>query len=380
MMGTSEGVDDDIVDYLKVKQQMLLSYCIHVTFFLYMKVQGQSVRSHPVMRQLLELRYVMEKMRSLDGKMKHQIDRLMKQNAGMPSSSLRPNPDALVPRDEDDDDDEDDDEDEDEADEGRRKGKSGLYKAPKMAAMPYRENEADSDRREERMRRQRKKLSNSEIMDTLREEFGTAPEAASSSGLSKVNAEQRRLQEEADERRGFEEDRFVRLVSTGRCRWRVSVLVWCGVLSCAVVCCRVLSCAVVCCRVLSCAVVCCRVLWCTVVYCHVLSCAGLSRSLLFERVCRSFLFSPLISLCSFFIIFSPPTLLPPHPPHYHITTPPHHHTTTLPHYHTTTLPHYHITTLPHYHFTLSDHVSQRKTIDQKAIRRGVAVGQFQRHG
>jgi hypothetical protein len=29
-----------------------------VVFYLYMKAQGQSVRSHPVMRQLLELRSV----------------------------------------------------------------------------------------------------------------------------------------------------------------------------------------------------------------------------------------------------------------------------------------------------------------------------------
>ena len=83
MVTASEEVDDDIVDYLKVKQQMLLSYCISLTFYLYMKVQGQSIRDHPVMRQLLELRYAMEKMRGLDGKLKHQIDRLMKQSAGI---------------------------------------------------------------------------------------------------------------------------------------------------------------------------------------------------------------------------------------------------------------------------------------------------------
>jgi U3 small nucleolar RNA-associated protein 3 len=49
-------VDDDIVDYLEVKQQLLLSYCLNAVFYLYMKAQGQSVRSHPVMKQLLELR------------------------------------------------------------------------------------------------------------------------------------------------------------------------------------------------------------------------------------------------------------------------------------------------------------------------------------
>ena len=35
---SSSEVDDDIVDYLEVKQQLLLSYCINVTFYLYMKV------------------------------------------------------------------------------------------------------------------------------------------------------------------------------------------------------------------------------------------------------------------------------------------------------------------------------------------------------
>ena len=54
---SSSEVDDDIVDYLEVKQQLLLSYCINVTFYLYMKAQGLSVRAHPVMRQLLELRW-----------------------------------------------------------------------------------------------------------------------------------------------------------------------------------------------------------------------------------------------------------------------------------------------------------------------------------
>jgi len=254
---------DDVVAYLKVKQQMLLAYCASLTLYLYMKVrtaqhtsphlrcarnkpslvparlrrqvQGESVRDHPVMRRLLELRYAMEKMRAMDGKMKHQIDRLMKQSAGAPTA-LRPNLANLVPRDGDDDDDdgngdEEEDEEEDEDDEdgngGGRRGRggkgtaTGLYKAPKMAAVPYRENEAHADREAQRMQRRKKKLSNSEIMETLREEFGTAPEAASSSGLSKVSVDQRRLQEEADERRNFEEERFVRLV---RCPCQLAIL------------------------------------------------------------------------------------------------------------------------------------------------------------
>jgi Sas10/Utp3/C1D family len=37
---SSSEVNDEIVDYLEVKQQLLLSYCINVTFYLYMKVRG----------------------------------------------------------------------------------------------------------------------------------------------------------------------------------------------------------------------------------------------------------------------------------------------------------------------------------------------------
>ena len=122
----------------------------------------------------------------------------------------------MVPRDDSDDDDNDDSEVDDEDDtpeDGRHRSnhtrnhqgggtkKSAVYKAPKMAAMPYHENEKEADKRLERMQRQRKKLNNSEIMETLREEFGSAPETTSSSGMSKINLQQRQLVEEADERR-----------------------------------------------------------------------------------------------------------------------------------------------------------------------------------
>ena len=39
---SSSEVNDEIVDYLEVKQQLLLSYCINVTFYLYMKVRTTS--------------------------------------------------------------------------------------------------------------------------------------------------------------------------------------------------------------------------------------------------------------------------------------------------------------------------------------------------
>ena len=174
----------------------------------------------------------MEKMRPLDGKLKHQVDRLIKLATTNPNdqealtAALRPNPLALVARegtskkskskmDDDDEDDEEEEDSEGEGDEGSGDDNkdAGIYKAPKIAAAPYQENEKEADKREAQLLRKKKKLSNSEIMETLLEEFGSAPEASSSSGISKMNPEQRRLQEEADERREFEEERFTRLVS-----------------------------------------------------------------------------------------------------------------------------------------------------------------------
>ena len=85
----------------------------------------------------------MEKMRSLDGKLKHQIDRLMKlslqPSSETGSSSLRPNPMALMSK--------GGGEEEESDEEERSSGSVGklsktteggeFYRAPKMAAAPY---------------------------------------------------------------------------------------------------------------------------------------------------------------------------------------------------------------------------------------------------
>ena len=41
------------VDYLEVKHQLLLNYCINLTFYLYLRARGQSVSNHPVIKQLV---------------------------------------------------------------------------------------------------------------------------------------------------------------------------------------------------------------------------------------------------------------------------------------------------------------------------------------
>jgi U3 small nucleolar RNA-associated protein 3 len=148
-------VDDDLVDYLDVKQQLLLAYCTNVVFYLYMKSLGKSVRTHPVMRQLLRLRYCIEKLQGLDAKLKHQIDRLVKLSEAksdeIKAGLLRPNLTAFL----------NDDEEEDGEEVGDRKGQKAVSQTKSKTSK--KKNVADSEdeevsQEEEDEDRQQKKI------------------------------------------------------------------------------------------------------------------------------------------------------------------------------------------------------------------------------
>lgn len=202
-------VDDDLVDYLEMKAELLLAYCLNVTFYLYMKALGKPVRSHPVMRQLLRCRYAMEKVYALDAKLKAQVDRLAKlatDSESLASSMLKPNLAALL---------DDDDEQAVSDEEEEAVAAKGLYRAPRLTSTPYPEDGAkESAKDPARAARQRKKLQTSELFETLQEEFGSAPEEVASGGIANVSADLKRLEQEEAERRAFEEDRFIRMTLT----------------------------------------------------------------------------------------------------------------------------------------------------------------------
>jgi len=211
-----QQVDDELCLYLQAKQQLLASYCVNILFYLMLKADGVSVQAHPVMKQLLKLRYLMEKMRQLDSKMKHQIDRLLSssniESTNEKLSSSRPNISSLlevVNEDNDNDTDESNDSDDNDNDK-RNKSSKGVYRPPKLNAVPYKDDK-DITQLEEKIQRKKKKIKNSEILEALREEFGHAPEQSSSSGLGNLTKEQHDIDKEMEERRKFEEERFVRL-------------------------------------------------------------------------------------------------------------------------------------------------------------------------
>lgn len=162
----------------------------------YTQAEGKSVRGHPVIDQLLELRAVLEKLRPLDAKLKHQIDRLLNfaeqasagGNRGTEEDPLsyRPNPEALLAHEEDV---------EGEGEEGR--GKVAAYRPPRLMAVPYEEEGRQQTRDGAKARQHLAKLRQSEILQTLQEQFGERPEVVEGVGTKAS----RKVDEDEEERR-----------------------------------------------------------------------------------------------------------------------------------------------------------------------------------
>jgi U3 small nucleolar RNA-associated protein 3 len=84
-LGENEAISDldkGLVDYMGLKEQLLLTYCINVVFYLYMKAMGKVVENHPLMKQLLQVRYLMERMVPLDKQYKEDLEDLVQRAVG----------------------------------------------------------------------------------------------------------------------------------------------------------------------------------------------------------------------------------------------------------------------------------------------------------
>ena len=71
-LATAEGVS-----YLEAKYLLLLHYCIHLVFYVLLKAEGRSVRDHPVIARLVEIRAFLEKARPIDKRLRYQMDKLL---------------------------------------------------------------------------------------------------------------------------------------------------------------------------------------------------------------------------------------------------------------------------------------------------------------
>lgn len=198
--------------WFAMKAELLVAYCTKLSCYLVGKVSGASVRDHGVLDELFELRLVMEKLRVLESKLRHQLDRVLRSDQ---DAALKPNPAALVsppPAD-------------DSAD--------AVYRPPRVASVPYAGQDDDEPVEQgeppqpPQPRARTTRSRRAEIMRIVRDNDAVHPERVSSTGASTdvlgtgaKAARRERLAKEAKERADFEEDRFIRVESSKKAKKR----------------------------------------------------------------------------------------------------------------------------------------------------------------
>lgn len=213
--------EDDDASYFVLKQEMLTAYCTAMSYYLLRKAKGLSVRDHPVLQRLYELRLVFEKLRLLDSKLRHQLDKVLSR-ADEDATALRPNPMAL------------------EVDAARPEGDAeaaapdGIYRAPRHSSVKYGgggggggsdDDEDDDDdlpqgpataaRGEPKQRNTRARRA--EIAHMIRagadqpELVGSGGGINDAIGTGKKAAKRDKRKKEQREQEKFEEDRFMRV-------------------------------------------------------------------------------------------------------------------------------------------------------------------------
>lgn len=252
MISSSKFSKENMLDFLDVKNSLMTSYMIDLT--LYVKNRNIGKVDVKNIRRLTEMKVVLDKMRGLDKKLRYQIEKLL--NSATSASTFasagdnfgpedplqfRANPESLEEKEvgssngsvasgsEDSKEgaregEEDDDlaaarmtlslsrnkkkSREDEAD-------SELYQAPRLAAVPY-THDVES-RQKEKEKRNKRRLRATELAQTLRAEYGEAPEQEDMHGGSdygKQRAAARRLAEREAEKIRAEEEGMVRLMTS----------------------------------------------------------------------------------------------------------------------------------------------------------------------
>ena len=239
----------DGLDFLDVKNSLLLSYLIDLTVLVRNRSNGKKDVQN--MRRLVEMKTVLDKMRGLDKKLRYQIEKLLAASTSASTFAsggdndgkedplqFRPDPQSLE-------DDKDSSSDMSEVSEsgdnsdgssdadddlaaaratlsmakerkGRNdQGKDGLYRAPRLAAVPYAHDL--QEKQQEKEKRNKKRLRATELAQTLRAQYGDAPDQEDIHGGSdygRQRAAARRMAERQAEKTRYEEEAMVRLTTT----------------------------------------------------------------------------------------------------------------------------------------------------------------------
>ena len=265
------------LDFLHVKNSLLLSYLIDLVVYLKGKLSASAPAttsgSRAALTRLNEMKVVLDKTRGLDKKLRYQIDKLLQaENAATFASSevvkeqeeaavisnndplqYRPNPKAFDDDDDDDDssnasgeeansenDQEDGGDDDDDdleaakrtialAKESKRQSKKhndnndndmsnyedNVYRAPRHTAMPYMLDKEDKEA--QRQKREVRRMRTSELAQSLRSQYGEQPDQEDYHGGTEYGQQAqaaKRFAEREAEKIKMEENSMIRLTVT----------------------------------------------------------------------------------------------------------------------------------------------------------------------
>ncbi|KAH0471260.1 MAG: uncharacterized protein KVP18_000712 [Porospora cf. gigantea A] len=155
--------------FLQAKTHLLLSYLQYLLYYYFLRVRGETVKDHPVVDRLMECRSLLEKSRALDEKYAYTVKKALNSIDATTIETLRPRPSALV--------DDDDREVQIESDQEDEDMEAGAYLAPKTNPVEFTsKHESLISKAEKIAERERRRVSNKELVRELRRDLDDAPE------------------------------------------------------------------------------------------------------------------------------------------------------------------------------------------------------------
>lgn len=195
--------DPDGISLLQAKSATLMRYNYNLIRFCQARIKGQTIE--PIAEKLVQDWVVLEKMRPIERKLRHQIDQLLKtasrkaENEVDEAERHRPDPSALVI-----------DSDAEDSEAGEQ---DSVYRPPKLAEVVYDGGDRKAAREmKERERAKARAVRSEGVREMLAEVKGLPEEIRDDEmGGGEKSAAVRRLMKEDEKRREFEEENFTRL-------------------------------------------------------------------------------------------------------------------------------------------------------------------------
>lgn len=197
--------------FLQAKNQLLVGYCANLAYYLLLKVQGRSIKDHPVVERLIKYRLLIEKIKPMEAKLQYQIEKyvsvsLLSGASGASKDideaalSFKPNL-ALLDGDNDDD--------------SQSEGENAPYRAPKVAPTHFASSSSSSARTEAAREEERARVlaSKSRLLADMQEDFDDRPIEES---VDPVYGRSSGPSASAHRREKYEEDNFVRVTLTAK--------------------------------------------------------------------------------------------------------------------------------------------------------------------